>query len=157
MAQAFKFRLETVRRLRQRELEVRRREVAEALRDVIALQRRLADLAETAKANVLQIRTSQGASASLDVPQLRVHYLHHSLLSRQMIETQLQLGEKEMELSRRRELLQQANSRAKAMDKLHDRQKARFDEGRRKAEQKIEDELALRLTTTKRQDAGFSR
>lgn len=155
MSQAFRFRLESVRRLRRRELDARRREVAEVLRDVVALQRRLADLTDTAKANVLLIRASQGASAPLDLPQLRVHYAHQSLLARQMIETQLQLGEREKELSRRRERLQQAHSRAKAMDKLHDRQKARFDEAQRRAEQKVEDELGLRLATTKSQGASF--
>lgn len=144
MAQAFKFRLETVRRLRRQELDLRRREVAEAAREVLTLQDRIGQLSETVRAHVGELRQSQSEGASLDLPQIRMHYVHQGYLARQMVDAELRLAEKQKELSNRREMLKQANARAKALEKLHERQKERFDRDQRMSERKTQDEQAQR-------------
>jgi len=146
MAQAFKFRLETVRRLRRLELDLRRREVADTSREVLALQNCIDQLSDTARSNVGDLRESQSAATSLNVPQIRAHYVHQGYLARQTVDAELRLAEKQKALGARREALKQANARAKALEKLHERQKERFDQEQRRSDQKIEDEQAQRIT-----------
>jgi flagellar export protein FliJ len=156
MAQAFKFRLETVRRIRRKELDLRRREVAKTTRDVLALQDRIDQLNETVRSSVGELRRSQSGAGSLELAQIRMHYVHQSYLARQMVDAELTLAEKQKDLSKQRATLKQANAKAKALEKLHERRKEQFDWDQRKNEQKIEDEQAQRIILRKQMEQSAS-
>jgi flagellar export protein FliJ len=155
VTRSFKFQLETVRKLRRQELDACRREVAEATRAVVALQSRLATLNESARTNVQGMRTSQASQAVLDLPQIRMLYAHHGYIARQMVEAELHLVSSRKKLNSSIEVLKQANSRAKAIEKLYERQKERFDLASRKKDQRDEDEQALRMAVTKRNQSAW--
>jgi flagellar export protein FliJ len=131
------------------ELDARHRDVAETTREVIALQERIASLNDTTRANATQIRASQAARLPLDLPQIRLHYVHQGYLARQTLDAQLRLGDRQSELQRRRARLNEANAKVKAIDKLYERQKKRFEEALRKSEQRATDEQALRVHAAK--------
>jgi len=149
MARTFQFRLETVRRLRGQELDARRRDVAEAAREVQAVQRRIADLAESARANLTHTLASQ---SGMDIPVIRMHYVHHGYLARQAVNAELRLGECRSELAARRRKLHESHAKARAIDKLYERQKSRFDQEQQKEERKSEDELAAQVYNRKLRD-----
>lgn len=154
MASGFTFRLEAVLRLRRNERDACRRAVAEATRQVLALQDCIAHLHEAARANVEGIRSSQLPGVELNVPQVRLHYTHQAHLARETVSAELMLAGKQKDLSSRRESLKEASARAKAIEKLYERQKERFERAQRSKERKVEDEQAQRLSYGVKKTAG---
>lgn len=126
MAKRFRFRLETVLWLRQRQEEQAKRAVAEQLGRIGRVRR---------EAGLLEDRIGQQISAMragpwvgwLDVMQMAGHRRWLSRLERGLLELRERLGQLQAELARQREALVEASKRAKVMQKLKDKQRARYE------------------------------
>ena len=142
MAGRFRFRLETVERVRGQEVERQRRAVAVATRAVKAAEARLADVTNRLRDLALSTRSAK-QGGRLDVGLLRSQEFHGGWLADQAIKAQGGLSVKKAELLRERSLLGDLSKRLKVIEKLRERQWRRFRVEQAKREQVELDEVAL--------------
>jgi flagellar export protein FliJ len=152
MAKRFKFRLEVVRKLRQRKEDERRRIVAERFRLVGEVRGRIGGMNE-------QLRRERGAVRGLveakggiespprpvDVTQLRRHHVYVNHLRRCIAEASRELADQQVALAREQALLTEASKDLKVIDKLEERQRARYELGVRRAELAESDEIGAQF------------
>lgn len=120
VAKKFKFRLETVERVRRQQRDRYRRVVGDAAGEVVAVQRRIAQLTQ-ARAESLGGTRGDLRSGLLDVQALRLQQYCRGTLDRSIEDTLALLKERNAVLAEARTKLAQANQRLKAIEKLHAR------------------------------------
>jgi flagellar export protein FliJ len=141
MARVFRFRLETVQRLRKEERDRRRRAVAEAAQAVRSVQQRIDDANERLRASVehmSELRRSQ----RIDVHRLRLEQYHRGHLQRQVLLAGEALRDRQVELDARRAELAEATMRLRVVEKLRQRQWDRHRAAVSRDEQTATDEIA---------------
>jgi flagellar FliJ protein len=144
MAAGFRFRLEVVRRIRKQAQDVQRREVADAVRSLSAVQDRLAALEGQLHVTVNQTRETQQAGL-LDLMSLQRHHLYRGWLHRRRVEVREELVRHEEQLDERRARLAEATKQLKVVQKLREKQKTRYDRRMQRQEQAAYDEAALQI------------
>jgi flagellar export protein FliJ len=141
MAGPFRFRLETVLRVRTQQRDARRRALAEALRNLHTVQRRIDEADQAMRMEVDRTRETRGV-ARLDVAALRGQQLYMARLHRQIHEGRLALAEKRKIVEQERERLAEASKRLKAIEKLRERCWQRYQLQELRAERARVDEVA---------------
>jgi len=142
MAESFTFRLETIRRLRRQERNAQRRVVAKVIADAAKAQQHVQLLNDQLQRNVSQLRFVRD-TGPIDVVALRASEFHQGWLHRCILETGQALSDRRREVDRERENLARANQRLRVLDKLRERQYARFQLEQNRQEQARHDESAL--------------
>lgn len=142
MAGKFRFRLETVERIRRRELDERRRDVAAAVRDAQRVKDRIEMLTQQL-ATTIEIKRGLQRGDRLDMRSLRNHQFHQGDLHRRLLQSGEELRRCEQTVRQEREKLAEASKRLKVIEKLREKQWHRHVTALRKAEQAAMDEAAL--------------
>jgi flagellar protein FliJ len=142
MARRFQFRLEVVERLRRQAVDQHRRVVAEKTRAVTSAESRLSDITAQLRETV-SLSRKERLSASLDVNALRNHQVHSGWLQRKALDAQSELMLRRSELRDARARLAEASKQLKVIEKLRERQWARFNEKQQRREQNEADEVGL--------------
>ena len=125
MARRFRFRLETVRRLREQARDKEQRIVAGAVRAVKQIEERIVRLSGELQEVCGQSRDIRGGRF-LDAVSLRGHQLYRIYLHRKIAESHEELAEKQAVLKRERAKLAEASTRLKVIENLRDRQWKRY-------------------------------
>lgn len=142
MARRFRFRLETVRRLRERERDARRRVVGEAVRAVGRIEDRIARLTRELQGTIDQSR-GVCEEVRLDMVSLRGHQYYRGWLHRQILESNARLALRRAELDAECARLGETSKRLKVIENLHNKQSARHCIEVAREEQADADEVAL--------------
>ncbi|HEY3244202.1 MAG TPA: flagellar FliJ family protein [Phycisphaerae bacterium] len=160
---AFRFRLETVLKLRRQRENDGRRVVAARLREISAVTANLDALEGRLWAEVQEAREDAGVQASRPIAdgtpaaqdelivRLRRHRLYMGHLRRCIEERESHLAELRRRLHEEQRVLTEAAKQVKVIEKLRERQFARFQETQRRAEMVMHDETALNLYRRARQ------
>ena len=141
MAKRFRFRLEGVRKVRTQQRDARRRELAEAVRAVTRVEKRVAQLNGALRANVEQAREDRQVGR-IDMVSVRGCQVHRNHLHHRLMESYAVLGERQGEVGARRAKLAEASRDLKVIEKLRDRQWARHCETLAREERAESDEVA---------------
>ena len=144
MARKFRFRLETVRKLRERARDAQRQVVSERVRAVGAVERRLSGFAGDLEAAVDGSRDASG-TGRLDMASLRSHRVYRAWLHRKMDDTRVELDGRRRELSTEQERLADATRRLRVIEKLREKQWTRYCSELAREEQTANDEVALQV------------
>ncbi len=144
MARRFRFRLETVRRLRQQARDAQRRVVADAVRAVTRVEERIAELTRQWHGMIEQSRDALH-TPRLDVVSIRGHQIHRAWLHRKITELSETLARKQAKLRAERAQLAETSNRLRAIEKLRERQWKRFRTSVAREEQGASDEAALQM------------
>ena len=141
MARRFKFRLETVRKIRGRERDAQRLVVAEKARDAETARSRIAGLSNEVTDEVQQARDAR-PGGRLELGRVRMHLLHRAWLQEAIETARAEFGEREAVLRAERSKLAEASKRFEVIEKLRHRQwcRHRLEVGRE--EQTAADEAA---------------
>lgn len=153
MAKRFQFRLEVVRKLRERARDEQRRLVAGAINAVTRAERRIELLSDQLRESVEMAR-GQRLTERLDVAALRGQQFYQSWLHGRLLESDAALAEKKAELDADRIRLGEASAKLKAIEKLRERRWKRHLVQVRREEQAFNDEAASRIATDQRRQ-GF--
>lgn len=153
MAAMFRFRLETVLKVRKQEQETHRRAVAEAVRAVGQAEERISRLSQELRSTFEQRREAQQA-ACIDVSSLRGHQIYQGWLQRRILESGVELGERERLLAEQRARLADASKRLKVIEKLRERQWTKHQVKLRREEQAGQDETAAQIHMRALRNAG---
>ena len=152
MAKRFKFRLEVVRKLRKRKEDECRRMVGERFRLIGEMRGRIGGMNEQLRRERGAVRelveARDGAESSprpVDVTQLRRHHVYVNHLRRCIAEANRELADQQVELAREQALLTEASRDLKVIDKLEERQRARYELGVRRAELAESDEIGAQF------------
>ncbi len=144
MAQQFKFRLETVRRVRQLDFEARQRVVAERLRKIGSEKAIIAALKRERKSmNDETKRLLSGGQVNVDGVsryRLGVGYLRD-----QILDAENRIASHEKELATERAAMVKASVEVKAIEKLKERQLAAHELQLKRLESAEQDETAQQL------------
>ncbi len=144
MAESFTFRLEAIRRLRRQERDTQRRVLANAIEHASTTQRHIQILNEQLQGNVSRSRFARH-TGPIDVAAMRTNEFHQGWLQQRILESGQMLGERQQEVSQERKNLALANQRLRVLDKLRERQHARFTLDQNRREQTSNDEAALSM------------
>jgi len=142
MAKAFQFRLETVRRIRERARDAQLRTVAEAVHRVAQAETLRTTLEQGLARNLEHTRVAL-ATTCLDVPAIRLSYLHQGWLLRKLGAANEKLSELAKGLESERTRLGEESARLKAIEKLRERQWMRHRAAVGREEQSSCDEAAV--------------
>ncbi len=142
MARRFRFRLETVRRLRQQALDQQRRVVADAVQAVGRIQERIGRFTWQLISTIDQTRGAKQAPR-FDVVSVRIQQFHRGWLHRKLLEANEELAKRQTELDAQRAKLGEASKRLKVIEKLRERQWERHRKEVNREEQATYDETAL--------------
>lgn len=142
MAGPFVFRLEAVRRLRQRAFEEAQRVVANRLR-AIGRERAMIEAARAQTREQLDASRVVLAGGVLDLTAVRGYRAVAMLLARRIAESEGRVGEHERALAAERAAMVRASVAVKALEKLKERRRMRFDEDVRRREGAEESEMAI--------------
>jgi flagellar export protein FliJ len=143
VAGKFKFRLDTVRRVRQRAFEDRQRTVAERQR-VIAAEQALGSAAQAQLDE--HVNLARGLQQGrIDVRAVRGNRMHLALLHRRIAECALRIAAHERELARERAEMVAARVQVRVLEKLKQRRAAHFAEALQRTENAEQAELALQI------------
>ncbi len=142
MARRFRFRLETVERLRKQARDAQRRVVADAVRTVATLEDRIVHLTrqldDTFDGARETLRTGR-----LDVVSLRGHELYRGWVHRRIAESYTDLACRRSELDVERAKLVEASKQLKVIEKLRERRWRRHLADVAREEQAASDEAAV--------------
>ncbi len=140
MAKRFKYRLETVLKLRKRDEDACKRVVADRLRRIQAVQFEIAGLQGQIRSEIVAFRQKH-AVGTLDMGRVQQHrhWLIH--LNHGVWRGQAHLAELEKQLSDDRKALAEARKRARIMEKLKERQLERHKRELDRAEAIENDEI----------------
>lgn len=144
MARKFRFRLETVLRLRQRARDAQRRVVASAVQSVTRVEERIDELTRQLHGTIERSRDAL-RNRHPDVVSLRGHLLHRGWLHREIAESNGALAQKGAELDAERSRLAEMSKRFRVIEMLRDRQWKRFRTEIAREEQAAGDEAALQM------------
>lgn len=144
MARSFRFRLETVRRLRKQALDVQRRVVAEAVQAVAGVEERIAELTRSWHGAADQSRDAMRIHC-FDLVSLSGQQIYRSWLDREIAKFSESLAEKRVELDAERDRLAETSKELKVIEKLRERQRKRFLVKLAREEQVANDEAALQM------------
>jgi len=142
MAKKFRFKLEAVRKLRERERDVQRRKVAEAVRALTVAERRVESLNESLRGTMAEGRNVQ-SSGKLDLGLVRSQRFYQSWLHGTILESNTELITRERELVVERAELGRVNARYKSLEKLKERKWQRHLQEVSKEERAMFDEIAV--------------
>ncbi len=144
MAEPFTFRLETIRRLRRQERDAQRRVLAKVIAEAAKAQEHVQILNDQLHRNVSRLRFARD-TGPIDIAALRASEFHQGWLQRCILETGQVLGDRRHEVERERENLARTNQQLRVLDKLRERQYARFQLEQNRQEQARHDESALSM------------
>jgi len=144
MARRFRFRLETVRRLRKQALDAQRRVVADAVQALVRVEERIAVLTRRWHGVVDQSRDAMRIQR-LDLVSLSGHQVYRGWLDQEIGKSKESLGRKRAELDAERARLAETSKELKVIDKLRERQWERFSVKIAREEQVANDEAALQM------------
>jgi len=150
MARPFRFRLETVLKLRKQNEDEHKRIVADRVRQLNAARRRLAQMEYQIELEAELVRAGRvrGRIMVQDLARGR-HWLTY--LQRTLLETQDHMRTVEARLARERAELARAAKEAKVLEKLKERQRQRHQAEEKRIERRELDEMAiLRFTPPQR-------
>lgn len=142
MARRFKFRLETVLKLRQRLEDEKKRVVADRLREIVQATNDRHGIQQQIEHQIdaMRGRIQQGKIDTRYIARDR-HWL--SRLNLQVLETQAAIRTLQAKLSMEQAELSEASKQRKILDKLRERQMFSYRQTVEKLEQKESDELAV--------------
>lgn len=120
MARRFRFRLETVRKIRERERDAQRRIVAEKVRAVEAIRDRIGTLTDGMDDNRNGARAARRAGW-VSINLLRGHVLHQTWLARTIETKREELDERLGEFRAEQGKLAESSKRLKVIEKLRER------------------------------------
>ncbi len=144
MARKFRFRLETVLRIRKRARDAQRRIVANAVQSVTRIEEQIDELTRQLDATIERSRDAL-RNRHPDVVSLRGHLLHRGWLQREIAESNGARAQKRVELDAERARLAETSKRLKVIEMLRDRQWKRFRTEVAREEQAAGDEAALQM------------
>lgn len=141
MARGFQFRLEVVRRVRKRAQDAQRRVVADSVRAVRKVERRIADLKGDLDRSVRRSRDAR-MERRVDVFSLRGHQMFQASVHRHLLEAVGEMSQRQGELDTERAKLAEVANRLKAIEKLREKRWAEYVKGLEKRERAAYDEAA---------------
>lgn len=147
----FQFRLEVIRKLRQRALDAQRRVLAEKMREFNRALARRGELTQETEATVDGQRLAQ-KPVRLDVELLHHHQVYRAWLDRKAVDTDAELKEQRERVARERATLAEVSRRLNVVEKLRERQWKRHQIQLQRAEQAGYDETALQSFLRRRRD-----
>jgi len=142
MAKKFRFKLEAVYKLRERDRNAQRRKVAEAVGAVTAAEKRVEGLTDSLRTTLTASRDVQ-SSVCLDVGLLRSQRFYQSWLHGSILDSSAELTKREGELEVVREALGRVNARFKSLEKLKERKWRRHLQEVQREERAMFDEIAV--------------
>ena len=152
MAKRFRFRLETVGRLRKRQADEHRRIVARRLAEINGVQRRIEDMHNRVRQTHETLRrfpaggpvptAAQGVEHGLNMDDVRRHQVYLTQLHALIAQSRHELAGLTDTLRSERAALAQANKQQKVLEKLEERQRDRYRRGLQRAERMQADETA---------------
>ncbi len=154
MAKKFQFKLEVVRKLRERERDIQRRKVAESIRAVTEAERRVEGLNASLRGTMDDGRNVL-SSIRLDLGQVRSQRFYQSWLHGTILESNEELGKRERELTVDREELGRVNARFQSLEKLKEKKWQRHLQEVSKEERAMFDEIALQRYQIAQGDESF--
>lgn len=155
MAKRFQFRLETVAKLRRRRQDECRRVVAERVRQITAQQARIDGLGGQLDQTRGSLRGlaapgDESAQVGLDLTGLRRHRHYANCLQQWIADAGQALVELNGHLATEQSALAQAAREVKALEKLEQKQRARYELTLARAERAEADETAAQLFRRRR-------
>lgn len=142
MAKAFRFRLDTLLRLRQQHEDAEKRAVAARMLEVSRTQQRLADIAVAiARQTDALRRTTQGEMLAVDDLIAARNWLGR--LRRDFLGAQLDLQEQQQRLIAARQQLAEAAKQTKVLSKLKERRRGEYEARQSRAEDILLDEVGV--------------
>ncbi|MGD2107912.1 MAG: flagellar export protein FliJ [Phycisphaerae bacterium] len=144
MARRFRFRLDTVHRLRQQALDQQRRAVAEARQAVARIELRIARLSAQLEQTVSGSRTVQ-RGCRLDVRSLSGYEFYRGWLHRKIMESGDDLTHARTRLDEARTKMAAAFKQLKVIERLRDKQWRRHRAEVEREERLVMDEAALNV------------
>lgn len=142
MPKKFKFRLETILKVRRITADEKKRRVASRLRQIDACQRRASAAREHISEQFGRAHLSQ-QQPRLDVSLMSRQRYWIAHLQRELLESQHHIVELERRLSDERAELVEASTRVRILDKLREQQQRQHNEALGRTEQQEADELAV--------------
>lgn len=142
MAKRFRFRLETVERLRKQSRDEQRRAVAQAVRDLSASEERASQLGDQLRDTVELTRGARTAP-QLDIAALRGQQLHRNWLYRRIMESTQEIADARARLDAERTKLAEATAKLKVIEKLRERRWLRHKMEVSREEQRVSGEIAV--------------
>lgn len=144
MARKFRFRLETVQKIRQRGQDAQRRVVADRLRRIAIIENQMTDLDRQVDETTSGKREAQNAD-NFSVDLLRKQHVIRIWLDRKLLESQTQLTAERAVLNEEQHKLAQAATSLRVIEKLRERQWERHCVDVMREERAESDEAALRV------------
>jgi flagellar protein FliJ len=138
---SFRFRLETLLRLRLAERDARRADLAKALRAEDALLAQAAALAGEQR-ETIELSRRLASPGAADVDRLIVAHRYELVLKARSLQLAGQLEQVHSEVERRRAVLIEADRQVRVLEKLRDKQRAAHTEREQRLDQKAFDEQA---------------
>lgn len=152
MARRFRFRLDTVERLRRQVRDVQQRVVVGAVQAVARV-----DTRKTGWNNdllgILESGREVRAPGTMDVNSLRLHQLYRGWLHKMLDVTETELMDRTRELEEERSKLGEASKQLKVIEKLREKQWRRHQLEVRREEQSASDESALQMFLRRMSDS----
>ena len=146
MARKFRFRLETVRRLREQARDARRSVVSENIRAVTRAEQHRAELVRARSDRMQEMRFVQ-QTGRLDAVSMRRHFVHDGYLENQLDVSETELTKRLGELRAEQDRLAEASKRLRVIEKLRGRQWRRYLADAAREEQAALDEAAVQPYT----------
>ncbi len=147
----FQFRLEAIRKLRQRALDAQRRVLAGQIRALHRVESRRGELAQKIEATV-EGRRLVTKPARLDVELLHRHQVYRTWLDQEAMNADAKLKERRECVARERATLAMVSRRLNVVEKMRERQWQRHQIQLQRAEQAESDEAALQTFLRPRRD-----
>lgn len=151
MARRFRFRLETVERLRKQARDAQRRVVADAARTVGRVEERIVHLTRQLHDTLGGARETL-RTGRLDLASLRGHELYRGWVHRRIAESYTELACRQSELDVERAKLVEASKQLKVIERLRERRWRRYLADVAREEQAASDEAAVQLYLRRRQE-----
>ena len=142
MPRGFTFRLEALLRVRRQARDAQQRVVAEVVRRVKQQEAQIRRTNEVLRTEVEALRTSQHRD-HLDLAELQGHRSYMGRLHRELREAAERLSEAESVLDQERAKLAEASKQHKVIEKLKEKQYARYRAHIDRMERMLEDESGL--------------
>ena len=153
MARKFRFRLETLRRVRELEQDAQRRCLAVAIREVSAMEGQLTKLGEQLRDTFESCRTERDFGR-LDAATLRAHQQHTEYLHRGIRDAQIQLVARQEQVGEEQAKLAQARKKLRVLEKLREKKRESYLREVVREEQKETDEAASQMMLCRSSIAG---
>lgn len=144
MARGFQFRLEVVRRVREQAQNTQRKVVADAIRALQKVEKRIEQLHQSLHRSICRSRDDR-MNARVDVFSLRGHQMFQARIHRHLLDASRELMSRQAVLAAERVVLAEANKKLKAIEKLREKQWNRYKKDMQKKEQADYDEASVVL------------